>query len=93
MENKNASSPSPVSIVSGDNQPRYTTKRLRDEIVKAKAQARRQALEDAAKTLEAHPGREFFTGKSGRIEWRLSSRSDFASAIRAMQSATATEGE
>lgn len=35
-----------------DNQPRYTTKRLRDEIAKAKAYARREALEEAAKVAE-----------------------------------------
>jgi hypothetical protein len=35
-----------------DNQPRYTTKRLRDEIAKAKAYARREALEEAAKAAE-----------------------------------------
>ena len=31
-----------------DNQPRYTTKRLHDEIAKAKAQARHEALQEAA---------------------------------------------
>ncbi|TAU33346.1 hypothetical protein ELI20_21080 [Rhizobium ruizarguesonis] len=35
-----------------DNQPRYTTKRLRVEIAKAKAYARREALEEAAKAAE-----------------------------------------
>jgi hypothetical protein len=35
-----------------DNQPRYTTKRLHDEIVKAKEHARREAVEDAAKVAE-----------------------------------------
>lgn len=35
-----------------DNQPRYTTKRLRDEIAKARAYARREALEEAAKAAE-----------------------------------------
>ncbi len=35
-----------------DNQPRYTTKRLHDEIAKAKAYARREAFEDAAKIAE-----------------------------------------
>jgi hypothetical protein len=35
-----------------DNQPRYTTKRMRDEIAKAKAYARREAFEVAAKIAE-----------------------------------------
>lgn len=35
-----------------DNQPRYTTKRLRDEIAKARAYARMEALEEAAKVAD-----------------------------------------
>lgn len=38
-----------------DEQPRYTTKRLHDEIAKAKAYARREALEEAAQVAEAEP--------------------------------------
>jgi hypothetical protein len=38
-----------------DNQPRYTTKRMHDEIAKARAYARREALEEAAQIAEAEP--------------------------------------
>lgn len=36
----------------------------------------------AASTLEAHPGREWFTANDGIAQWRLSSRADFVKAIR-----------
>lgn len=35
-----------------DNQPRYTTARLRYEIAEAKAYARREALEEAATLID-----------------------------------------
>lgn len=35
-----------------DNQPRYTTKRLHEEVAKAKLYARREALEEAAQEAE-----------------------------------------
>lgn len=44
--------PSPQQHVTGDNQPRYTTKRLHDEIAKAKDFARREALENAAAAVD-----------------------------------------
>jgi hypothetical protein len=37
--------PSPQTNVEGDNQPRYTTKRMHDEIAKAKALARMEVLD------------------------------------------------
>lgn len=46
-----AAMPPPVSMAA-DNQPRYTTKRMHDEIDKAKAYARSEALEEAAAERE-----------------------------------------
>ncbi|MGV1913575.1 hypothetical protein G6K96_21805 [Agrobacterium vitis] len=40
-----------------DNLPRYTTQRLRDEVAKAKAYARAEALEDAASWHDAEAAR------------------------------------
>ncbi|MCM2441146.1 hypothetical protein HGO34_15600 [Agrobacterium vitis] len=40
-----------------DNQPRYTTQRLRDEVAKAKAYARADALEEAAAWHDAEAAR------------------------------------
>lgn len=43
-----ALNPSLETNVVGDNQPRYTTKRMHDEVAKAKAYARCEALDEAA---------------------------------------------
>ena len=46
--------PALVDLLVGDNQPRYTTKRMYDEVAKAKAFARCEALEEAAALVESH---------------------------------------
>lgn len=59
-----------------DNQPRYTTKRLHDEIDKAKAYARREALEEAEAVVADYAGKQ----------------SPIAAAIRALQTPTKAGG-
>ena len=52
LEAELASRP-PSPHTEGDNQPRYTTKRLHDEIAKAKDYARREALEEVSGIVQA----------------------------------------
>lgn len=75
-----------------DNQPRYTTKRLHDEIAKATANARREALEDAARRCDAVAHRPIEAPESGaweRAERHTARR--LAADIRAL-GATGTKG-
>ncbi|MUO84857.1 hypothetical protein [Agrobacterium vitis] len=64
-----------------DNQPRYTTKRLHDEIAKAKAYARNEALEDAAAWHDAEAARY-----PARYTRKIALHQISAAAIRAMKS-------
>lgn len=81
-----------------DNQPRYTTKRLHDEIDKAKAYARREALEEAAALCDAIANRPVQAPESGaweRAERHTAKR--LAAEIRALvtinaSGATPTDG-
>ncbi|BCH56042.1 hypothetical protein RvVAR031_36520 [Agrobacterium vitis] len=63
-----------------DNQPRYTTQRLRDEVDKAKAQARTEALEDAAAWHDAEAARY-----PARYTRKIALHQISAAAIRAMK--------
>lgn len=47
--------PSPRPATTAETQPRYTTKRVREEVAKAKETARLQALEEAALLVESYP--------------------------------------
>ena len=42
------------NLIGDDNRPRYTTKRLRDEVARARDQARVEALIEAAELIEAN---------------------------------------
>lgn len=66
-----------------DNQPRYTTERLHAEIAKAKAYARREALEDAEAAIAGYDG-TYYLDHRGVQQWRLPSRHDFIDVIRAL---------
>lgn len=66
-----------------DTQPRYTTARLREEVTKAKAYARREALEEAVAAVNGYDG-TYYLDHRGVQQWRLPSRHDLADAIRAL---------
>lgn len=52
IERLQAMEPLPDAALAGDNRPRYTTARMHHEIGRAKAYARREALDEAARLIE-----------------------------------------
>lgn len=57
-------SPAPQTNSIGDDGPRYSMKRMRDEIAKAKAEARRDAIEEAAKAAEEFRAKDWIAHDS-----------------------------
>ncbi|KEQ05719.1 Lar family restriction alleviation protein [Pseudorhizobium pelagicum] len=81
-----AANPSPQPNVIGDDGPRYSMKRMRDEIAKAKDYARREALAEAATAAEAFRDKNWIAHdiKTGIFPKRSEAGVAIADAIRTL---------